>query len=138
MSEIKVDNLTGKTTAKTVTVTVGASATQSLEQGLAKAWINFDGTATGAVADYDRDSFNMSVTVDNGTGDFTLGFTNNMGNANYCAVSGGHTSAGTNFSIHHTFVTTLTTSSLQNLTNDGSGSSNNWNLSNVLVHGDLA
>ena len=33
MSEIKVDTLTGKTTAKTVTVTVGATATQSLEQG---------------------------------------------------------------------------------------------------------
>ena len=32
MSELKVDTLTGKTTAKTVTVTVGASATQSLER----------------------------------------------------------------------------------------------------------
>ena len=38
MSEIKVDTLTGKTTANDITVTVGASATQSLEQGLAKAW----------------------------------------------------------------------------------------------------
>ena len=38
MSEILVNKLTGVGTAKTVTVTVGATATQSLEQGLAKVW----------------------------------------------------------------------------------------------------
>ena len=42
MSTITVDALKGKTTAKTVTVTVGASATQSLEQGLAKVYSNYD------------------------------------------------------------------------------------------------
>jgi len=129
MSEVRVDTITASDGTGPVTLT---------KQNAAKAWINFDGTATGALADYDRDSFNMSVITDNGTGNFILGFTNNMANANYCGVSGGHTSAGTNFSIHHTFVTTLTTSSLQNLTNDGSGSANNWDISNVLVHGDLA
>ena len=37
-SILKVDELQGIATAKTVTVTVGASVTQSLEQGLAKSW----------------------------------------------------------------------------------------------------
>ena len=42
MSEIKTDKLTGVSTAKTVTVTVGATATQSLEQGLGKAWARWE------------------------------------------------------------------------------------------------
>ena len=41
MSEIKTDKLTGVGTANDITVTVGASATQSLEQGLVKTWIAF-------------------------------------------------------------------------------------------------
>ena len=41
MSEIKVDTLTGKTTANDITVTVGATATMSLEQGLTKAWVTY-------------------------------------------------------------------------------------------------
>ena len=60
MSEIKVDSLTGKTTAKTVTVTVGATATQSLEQGLAKTWISINTTGTISI----RDSFNVSSATD--------------------------------------------------------------------------
>ena len=39
MSTILVDNLTGKTSAGDITVTSeGGAATQSLQQGLAKAW----------------------------------------------------------------------------------------------------
>jgi hypothetical protein len=73
MSEIKVDTLTGKTTAKTVTVTVGATATQSLEQGLVKTWIAFDGSAATA-----HDSLNVASETDNGTGDYTFNFTSNF------------------------------------------------------------
>ncbi len=60
-----------------------STAMSTINQGTAKAWINFNGAATGAVGDYDRDSFNMSVTVDNGTGNYTLGFTSNLSNTNY-------------------------------------------------------
>ena len=77
MSTLTVDNLKGKTTAKTITVTVGATATQSLEQGLAKAWSKL-------TDDADTNSFNVSGTTDNGTaGNTTITFTNNMANVNY-------------------------------------------------------
>lgn len=81
MSELKVDTLTGKTTANDITVTVGASATMSLEQGLAKAWCNLNGTGTIA----QRDSLNHSSTTDGGTGTYTFSLTSNMGNTNYIA-----------------------------------------------------
>lgn len=84
MSEILVDNLTGKTSAGDITVySEGGEVTQSLQQGLAKAWVNFDGTGTVSV----RDDLNVSTLDDNGTGDYTVNFTNAMANTNY-SVSG--------------------------------------------------
>ena len=83
MSEIKVDTLTGKTSDGNITVTSeGGAATMQLQQGLAKAWINFNGNGTIA----SRDSFNSASLVDNGTGDYTNNFTNAMGNANFSAM----------------------------------------------------
>ena len=49
---------------------------------LAKAWINFDGDGTIAI----RDSFNVSSITDNGTGDYTITFSNAMANTNYCVT----------------------------------------------------
>jgi hypothetical protein len=84
MSTILVDTLTGKTVAGDITVTSeGGAATMQLQQGLAKAWINFNGTSTIAA----RDSLNLSGLVDNGQGDYTVNFTNAFGTANY-TVSG--------------------------------------------------
>ena len=59
------------------------TASTNLQQGLCKAWVNFDGTASGAAA---RDSFNVSGMTDNGTGDHTITINNDFGNANYSAV----------------------------------------------------
>jgi len=78
MSEIKVDTLTGKTTANDITVTVGASATQSLEQGLAKAFCTTDGDTTVT------DSLNISSATDDGSGDNSFVVTNNMGSSTWC------------------------------------------------------
>jgi len=49
---------------------------------LAKAWINFNGTGTVAI----RDHYNVSSLTDNGTGDYTINFTNNMPNTDYIVV----------------------------------------------------
>jgi hypothetical protein len=81
MSEIKVDTLTGKTTANDITVTVGASATMSLEQGLAKAWI-FTTDKTSYVP---TGSFNVSSMTDNGTGRPETNFTNSFNDTNIVA-----------------------------------------------------
>jgi len=61
----------------------GGAVTTSVVQGLCKAWINFDGTSTAAVGERDRDSLNCAITIDNGAGNFTIGFTNNMASANF-------------------------------------------------------
>ena len=84
MSEIKVDTLTGKTTANDITVTVGATATQSLEQGLAKAWFNANCNATTYV---NRDSFNISSILEATGGDFRESYTSNMDNTNYSVTT---------------------------------------------------
>lgn len=76
----------GEITASTTAPAEGGTATTNVVQGLIKAWINFDGSATGAVGDYDRDSFNCSVITDHSTGEYSLGFTNNFNNANYAGV----------------------------------------------------
>jgi hypothetical protein len=44
-----------------------------------RAWVNFNGTGTVAI----RASFNVSSITDNGTGDYTVNFTNAMPDANY-------------------------------------------------------
>ena len=46
--------------------------------GLAKAWVNFNGTGTVAI----RASFNVSSITDNGTGDYTVNFTTALADAN--------------------------------------------------------
>jgi len=47
-----------------------------------RAWVNFNGTGTVAI----RDSGNVSSITDNSTGNYTVNFTNNMPDVNYCMV----------------------------------------------------
>jgi hypothetical protein len=56
--------------------------------GLAKAWVNFNGTGAVAI----RASYNVSSITDNGTGDYTVNFTTAMADANYWV--GGMTDRG--------------------------------------------
>ena len=140
-SILKVDALQGVTSAGDITVTSeGGSATQSLQQGLAKSWINFDGQSTGAVGDYDRDSFNCAMTVDNGTGNYTIGFTSNMGNANY--VVGGCTGGNSTDPLTYTgaFLCPQQTSSTFNIRtgSNNADSDNDRPRTYSTVHGDLA
>jgi len=80
-SQLKVDTLTGVTTAGSIVVTgEGNSTTTNLQQGLCKAWQRTDGGA-GSVAI--ADSLNHTGIVDNGTGDYTCTFTNHMASTNY-------------------------------------------------------
>ena len=49
---------------------------------LVKVWVNFNGTGTIAI----RDDFNVTDLVDNGTGDYTINFTNSMADTNYAVA----------------------------------------------------
>ena len=74
--------MAGQLTISTLNNDTGVFATQNGMTGIAKAWVNFDGTGTVAI----RDSFNVSSITDNGTGNYTVNFTTAMPNANYSAV----------------------------------------------------
>ena len=83
MSTILVNTLTATSTAGSIAVTgEGNSTTTNLQQGLAKAWIDYKGTSTNSI----RDSLNFASVSDNGTGDYTASYTSAMGNANYSAL----------------------------------------------------
>jgi len=84
MSTLAINTISGQTAANSVVVTgEGGTNTTSLQQGLAKAWVNFDGTGTIAV----RDSFNVASLTDNATGNYTVNFMSAMSDANYSANS---------------------------------------------------
>ena len=51
-----------------------------------RAWVNFNGTGTVAI----RASGNVTSITDNGTGDYTVNFTNAMPDANYTIIGQGH------------------------------------------------
>ena len=51
---------------------------------LCRAWVNFDGTTSPGTI---RASFNVTSVTKNGTGDYTINFTNAMTDANYAAGS---------------------------------------------------
>ena len=77
-SQLKVDTITGLTTAGSIAVTgEGNSTTTNLQQGLAKIWCNADQTGTV------RDSLNISGITDEGTGDVTFTFSNATSNDDY-------------------------------------------------------
>ena len=62
-----------------------AGGTTYSARGIAKAWVNFNGTGTIAA----RDSENVSSLTDNGTGDYTVNFNNNFSDANYSMQTAG-------------------------------------------------
>ena len=133
MSEIKVDTLTGKTAANDITVTVGASATQSLEQGLAKSWVNFNGTGTIAV----RDSLSVSGLLDNGTGEYTVNFSNAFGTVNYASTGNSWSTGSTGFLLYGSASADPTTSASR-FTTSSTAAFGDTHIIGISFFGDLA
>ena len=73
MSTLKVDNLLNS---------AGNGSPISVP-GAAKAWVNFNGSGTVAI----RADYNVSSITDNGTGQYTVTFTNAMTDANYSTLA---------------------------------------------------
>ena len=89
----KIDTLKGKTTAGSISVQGEGTNTTNLQQGLAKSWISYRGTSTVEI----RDSLNVGSLTDNSTGDYTITFTNNMGNNLYPVTMASDHDAGSHF-----------------------------------------
>jgi len=60
-------------------VSDGGATTQNTVQGLAKEWVNFNGSGTVAI----RDSLNVSSISDNGTGTYQIVLATAMGNTTF-------------------------------------------------------
>ena len=84
MSLIRVDNFGPS-----------AGGTTYSARGIAKAWVNFNGTGTIAV----RDSENVSSLTDNGTGSYNVNYTNNFAAVDYTTVFGGRIAASALFAF---------------------------------------
>ena len=88
MSTLRTNALEGVDAKNSITIVAGAGniTTTNVQEGLCKAWVNFDGTASNAAS---RDTFNVSGMTDNGTGDYTISINNDMSNDDYCTVVSG-------------------------------------------------
>lgn len=81
------------------------TATTNLQQGLAKAWGDFDATGTP----HADDSFNFSTITDVATAKFDVAFTNNMASVNYAGASMAGQDAASddnNYSVKYNFPNT--------------------------------
>ena len=146
MSTVILDTITGKSTATTITIgstpVVSASANSmtirgegsaqtSIQQGLAKMWVHFNGSGSQGVGD----SFNHASITDDATGRYTIDFTTNMGNTGY---SGGYDAkAVNNNSGEATYIQTYATDSVS-LKHYENGTNYDSQENAVTVHGDLA
>ena len=85
-----ITGITGTNATVTGITSVSSNATNtpvilqdsSTGTNTCRAWVNFNGTGTVAI----RASFNVSSITDNGTGDYTINFTNAFADANYSIV----------------------------------------------------
>ena len=91
-SVLKVDTITGVTTAGSIAVTgEGNSTTTNLQQGLAKAWAECNSAGTSI-----NDSFNVASLAAPGTGIQTCTYTNAFASGDYACVTTGRTVGSNN------------------------------------------
>jgi len=146
MSTFIVDNLKGKTTANTMTVLAGhatdSTTTTNLEQGLAKVWINLDGTSVTSDVDTTgvRDSFNVGSIVDVTTGKHTINYTNDFVNNDYAIVGTARSPAVRSGIIQAPTdaESDAAVGSLEFFSTDVGGTPFDLNHVNLVIHGDLA
>ena len=113
MSTIKVTNIQDTSGGN-------QSTSEEIAQGRAKAWANFNGNSTPEF----RDDFNFNTITDNGTGDYSLNFTSDMSDANYCVVVGTRSRSTGNVYHQITTVHAQSTSAVQIKHQQIEGSSN--------------
>jgi hypothetical protein len=154
MSEIILDTITGKSTATTITIgstpVVSASANSmtirgegsnqtSIQQGLSKLFVKFQGDNASV-----NDSFNVSSVDDDNTGYNGVNFTTNMAAIHYAT----HSTTAHNYGVSNDGVSSavassdgeagMTTSSVQLSHLQSGGSNGDPTAVHVTIDGDLA
>ena len=144
-SQLNVDTIKGKSTEGSISIQGEGTKTTNLQQGLLKAFINFDGDTASATANLDgvNQSFNVTSLVDNATGDYSINPNNNMANNDVC-ISGHAPGADTLNTRQWAFVTSrqkseITASSVR-VTSAYTFNANqvDFDGTSVNFHGDLA
>ena len=148
MSTLVTNTITGLSTAANITIgstpVVSASANSltirgegsaqtSVQQGLAKCWINQDDQTTI------NDSLNVGSLTDVGSGRGGVNFTNNMGDANFAPVVSGtniSSHSGVNAGTHERDA--ISTSKFNMRTGTASGGPHDMDKVTGIAHGDLA
>ena len=132
---------TGIGASNTVT-SEGGAVTTSLQQGLAKVWVNFEADSSNAI----RDSFSLSSITDATTGTFTLNLSSAMSNDDYIMTGSALTSQTSAFD--DAAIINRDTSQVSSITTtanpfytyrfETSETLFDCNETMVLLHGDLA
>ena len=136
MSTLRTNALEGVDAKNSITIVAGAGniTTTNVQEGLAKAWVNFDGTGTIAI----RDDNNVSSLTDNNTGNYTINLTNSFSDTNYNATAlTGTGGALRNISVNTSI--TMTSSAFSVFTGPSNGTATgDCDFVYVTFHGDLA
>lgn len=132
-SILKVDELQGITAAGDITVTSeGGAATQSLQQGLAKAWVDYNQTTPSV-----SDSLNISSVTDSSAGESQNNFSSAMSSSAYS-----QTSSAVDIGVAYMFCThdlkATTYSQTATFRNTSVTSLQDGNTVCTAYHGDLA
>jgi hypothetical protein len=118
----------------TIADKAGSGPVALTKQHATKVWVNFDGDASDIAI---RDSFNVSGNTDNGTGDYTITFSNAMSNGNYSLAGVGEAGGGSSvMALAVNDTGGLTTASARIFTKTGSPADSNVVTSTI--NGDLA
>jgi len=112
--------------------TAGSLDTKFVVNGSAKAWIHFNGTASGAAA---NDSLNLSSMTDNGTADYTSAWSSVFSNAFYSVT--GATEYSSIFTMQDNSTSQTTGGVRYIIVTDGGGAVDEEKVCTT-NHGDLA
>lgn len=125
--------MAGTVVASTINNDTGLFATNNAYLGIAKAWVNWDGsTSSGNTV---RASFNVSSITRTATGNYTISFTTAMTDANYCFAGSGQNDA-INTNVVTSSTVARTTTNLYIVVALPNNSTGNPLTVNVIVHGN--
>lgn len=104
--------------------------TDTVVNGTAKAWVNFNGTGTVAI----RAAFNVSSITDGGVGIYTVNFTTPMVDANYAVTLGGDsTTSGGAVTAQSEYSDSYTTTTFRMRASGSTGAAVDWANCNATV-----
>tara|TARA_R110002012_G_scaffold136273_1_gene290533 strand:- start:39 stop:473 length:435 start_codon:yes stop_codon:yes gene_type:complete len=144
MSTLVTNTITGLSTAANITIgstpVVSASANSltirgegsaqtSIQQGLAKAWVNFNGASFAT-----NDSFNVGSMTDHAAGTYTVTYSTNFGNANNSPITGAGGDGYADRLLTIDSITTSTVKMVENVTDN----TQDVGIGTVHTLGDLA